>query len=189
MDSSPEHHRRGGDPREIATYPVRDERCAPVSEFDPRQLRDAFGEFMTGVTVVTTRDGNGEPSGLTANSFSSLSLDPPLALFSIGKSSNTFEDFGAGNGFVIHVLAADQREIATRFAMTGIDRFEGIEWSPGFDGLPVISDTLASFECSHEHTYEGGDHLILVGRIERFTVGDRARQALGYFRSRYISET
>lgn len=158
-----------------------------MSDFDPRQMRDGFGEFMTGVTVVTTRDANGEPTGLTANSFSSLSLDPPLALFSIGKSSNTFEDFDAGNGFVIHVLAADQRDLAAQFSTKGIDRFEGVEWSSGFDDLPVIAGTLASFECSREHTYDGGDHLILVGRIEHFTVGDRDRPALGYFRSAYIS--
>jgi len=159
-----------------------------VSDFDSRELRDAFGEFMTGVTVVTTRGTAGEPSGLTANSFSSLSLDPPLALFSIGRSSNTFEDFEAGNGFVIHILADDQRDLATRFATKGIDRFEGVDWSPGFDGLPVIAGPLASFECSREYVYEGGDHLILVGRIERFTVGDRTRPALGYFRSTFISQ-
>jgi flavin reductase (DIM6/NTAB) family NADH-FMN oxidoreductase RutF len=159
-----------------------------VSDFDPRELRDGFGEFMTGVTVVTTRGAAGEPSGLTANSFSSLSLDPPLALFSIGRSSNTFEDFEAGNGFVIHILADDQRDLAARFATKGIDRFEGVDWSPGFDGLPVIAGPLASFECSREHVYEGGDHLILVGRIERFTVGDRTRPALGYFRSTFISQ-
>lgn len=144
---------------------------------------------MTGVTVVTTVNADGEPAGFTANSFSSLSLDPPLALFSLGKDSNTFEDFEAGNGFVIHVLGEDQRDLATQFASKGIDRFENIDWAPGFDGLPLIAGTLASFECSREHTYDGGDHLILVGRIERFTVGDRSRPALGYFRSRYISQT
>lgn len=158
-----------------------------VSEFDGRQLRDGFGEFMTGVTVVTTRDADGDPTGLTANSFSSLSLDPPLALFSIGRTSNTFEAFEAGNGFVIHVLAADQRDIATQFSTKGIDRFDGIDWSMGHDDLPVIAGTLASFECSREDDYDGGDHLILVGRIRRFAVGDRRRRALGYFRSKYIS--
>ena len=159
-----------------------------MSGFDPKYLRDAFGEFMTGVTVVTTLDADGQPSGLTVNSFSSLSLDPPLALFSLGKASNTFDDFGAQNGFVIHVLAADQRDLAAQFATKDTDRFAGVEWSEGLDGLPVIADTLASFECSREHTYEGGDHLILVGRIEKLTLGDRTRPALGYFRSLYISQ-
>ena len=158
-----------------------------MTEFDPRQLRIGFGEFLTGVTVVTTRDAEGEPTGLTANSFSSLSLDPPLVLFSIGKSSNTFEAFEAGNGFVIHMLAADQRSLADQFATKDVDRFDGVDWSAGYDDLPVISDVLATFECSREHVYEGGDHLILVGRIERFTVGDRTRPALGYFRSSYVS--
>lgn len=155
-------------------------------EFDSRELRDAFGEFMTGVTVVTTRDPDGEPAGLTVNSFSSLSLDPPLVLFSVGKSSNTFEAFGTDNGFVIHVLAQDQRDIADQFATKDTDRFDGIDWSPGFDDLPVLDGCLATFECSREHVYEGGDHLILVGRIERLWVGERERPALGYFRSRYV---
>ena len=159
-----------------------------VSGFDPKYLREAFGEFMTGVTVVTTLDADGGPSGLTVNSFSSLSLDPPLALFSLGKASNTFDAFQAHNGFVIHVLGADQRDLAARFATREADRFDGVEWAEGVAGLPVIADTLATFECSREHTYEGGDHLILVGRIERLTIGDRTRPALGYFRSLYISQ-
>ena len=158
-----------------------------MTEFDPRELRIGFGEFLTGVTVVTTRDAEGEPTGLTVNSFSSLSLDPPLVLFSLGKSSNTFDAFEAGNGFVIHMLAADQRSLADQFATKDVDRFDGVEWRVGYDDLPVISDVLATFECSREHVYEGGDHLILVGRIERFTVADRTRPALGYFRSSYVS--
>ncbi len=159
-----------------------------MSKFDSRELRDGFGEFLTGVTVVTTRDADGEPAGLTVNSFSSLSLDPPLALFSIGKSADTFAAFEAGNGFVIHVLAGDQADMSLQFSTKEIDRFDGVEWNPGLDELPLIAGTLATFECSREHTYDGGDHLILVGRIERFTVGDRTRPALGYFRSRYISQ-
>lgn len=159
-----------------------------MSEFDSRELRDGFGEFLTGVTVVTTRGADGEPAGLTVNSFSSLSLDPPLVLFALGKSSDTLAAFEPGNGFVIHILAADQVDLSLRFSIREIGRFEGLEWSPGFDELPVIAGTLATFECSREHTYDGGDHLILVGRIERLTIGDRTRPALGYFRSRYISQ-
>lgn len=160
-----------------------------VGDFDSRRLREGFGEFMTGVTVVTTRDTDGQPAGLTANSFSSLSLDPPLLLFSLGKDSNTFGAFDTPNGFVVHVLGDDQRDLATTFATRDIDRFEGVDWAPGFDDLPRISGCLAVFECSREHVYEGGDHLILVGRIERMTVDDRTRPALGYFRSRYISHS
>ena len=159
-----------------------------MSDFDSRQLRDGFGEFMTGVTVVTTRDAAGQPAGLTANSFSSLSLDPPLVLFSLGKDSNTFEAFDTDNGFIIHVLGEDQKALAAAFATRDIDRFIDVDWSPGYAHLPRIADCLATFECSREHVYEGGDHLILVGRIERLTIGDRSRPALGYFRSRYISQ-
>ncbi|MFP5331602.1 MAG: flavin reductase family protein [Acidimicrobiia bacterium] len=159
-----------------------------MGEFDARQLREGFGEFMTGVTVVTTRDADDQPAGLTANSFSSLSLDPPLLLFSIGKDSNTFEAFQTDHGFVVHVLAEDQQQLASTFATRDIDRFDGVDWSPGLEGLPRIEGCLAVFECSREQVYEGGDHLILVGRIERMAVGDRTRPALGYFRSRYVSQ-
>lgn len=161
-----------------------------MSDFDPRDLRAAFGQFLTGVTVVTTLDAAGEPSGFTANSFSSLSLDPPLLLFSVGKDSNTFDDFATDNGFVVHVLAADQQDLAIRFAAKGrgADRFDGVRWSPGLSELPVLAEALATFECSREGTHEGGDHLILVGRIERLTMGDDTRPALGYFRSTYISQ-
>lgn len=159
-----------------------------MGEFDARRLREGFGEFMTGVTIVTTRDADDQPAGLTANSFSSLSLDPPLLLFSIGKDSNTFEAFQTDHGFVVHVLAEDQQELASTFATRDIDRFDGVDWSPGLEGLPRIEGCLAVFECSREHVYEGGDHLILVGRIERMAVGDRTRPALGYFRSRYVSQ-
>lgn len=159
-----------------------------MGEFDARRLREGFGEFMTGVTIVTTRDADDQPAGLTANSFSSLSLDPPLLLFSIGKDSNTFEAFQTDHGFVVHVLAEDQQELASTFATRDIDRFDGVDWLPGLEGLPRIEGCLAVFECSREHVYEGGDHLILVGRIERMAVGDRTRPALGYFRSRYVSQ-
>lgn len=196
MGSSPRHHRR----QHSLPVIVVGRRSVPspslrqgdgrdeVSDFDSRQLRDGFGEFMTGVTVVTTRDAAGEPAGLTVNSFSSLSLDPPLVLFSLGRDSNTFDAFNTDNGFVIHVLGEDQQELATFFATRDVDRFTDVDWSPGYADLPRISGCLATFECSREHTYEGGDHLILVGRVERLTVGERSRPALGYFRSRYISQ-
>ncbi|HSJ28480.1 MAG TPA: flavin reductase family protein [Acidimicrobiia bacterium] len=159
-----------------------------MSGFDSRTLRDGFGEFMTGVTVVTTREADGEPTGLTVNSFSSLSLDPPLVLFAVDRDSNTFDAFELAVGFVVHVLAEDQEHLAVRFATRDVERFEGLDWSPGLDDLPVISGSLASFECRSEHVYDGGDHRIHVGRVERLTVGSRTRRALGYFRSRYIGQ-
>ena len=158
-----------------------------MPELDPRELRDAFGEFMTGVTIITTVDADGEPHGLTANSFSSVSLDPPMAMFSLGRASSTFEAFEAGNGFVFHILADDQRDLSMQFASKGIDKFDGVATRPGYNGIPVVEGALATFECSQAHVYEGGDHLILVGLIEAFSMGDRDRPALGYFRGSYVT--
>jgi len=158
-----------------------------VTDLDARTLRNGFGEFMTGVTIITTKDAEGIPRGLTANSFSSLSLDPPLLMFALGRDSTTFDAFDAGNGFVVHMLADEQRDLAVRFSAKGIDRFDGVAWSEGHESLPVIDGSLATFECSPDHVYDGGDHLILVGRIERCTVGDRTRPALGYFRGSYVT--
>lgn len=160
-----------------------------MSEIDQRALRSGFGEFMTGITIITTLDADRQPKGLTANSFSSLSLDPPLLMFALGKESSTFDAFMAGNGFVVHVLGGDQLDLSARFAAKGIAKFDGIDWAPGFDDLPVIRGALATFECRQEVVHEGGDHLIMVGSVERFTVGERDRDALGYFRGRYISQS
>lgn len=156
-------------------------------EIDPRAFRSAAGEFMTGVTIVTTRDADGEPAGLTANSFSSVSLDPPMVLFSVGRDSTSLDAFMAENGFAIHVLAADQQDLSMRFASKGIDRFEGVDWSPGHNDLPVISGALSVFECDTTHVYDGGDHLIFVGTVKRLTHTESDAPALGYFRGRYAA--
>jgi flavin reductase (DIM6/NTAB) family NADH-FMN oxidoreductase RutF len=156
-------------------------------EIEPREFRNAAGQFMTGVTIVTTLDADGAPSGLTANSFASVSLDPPLVQFSLGRNSTNIDAFEAGSGFVVHVLAAEQQDLSMRFASKGIDRFEGTDWAPGHGGLPVLSGSLAAFECSPWATYDGGDHLIYIGRVERLTIGNETSPALGYFRGRYYT--
>ena len=158
-----------------------------MSEIDPIEFRNAAGQFMTGVTVVTTIDAERERAGLTANSFTSVSLDPPMVLVSIGKDTSTVEAFKAGNGFVVHVLADAQKNVSMQFASKGIDRFEGLEVSEGFNGLPVVAGALATFECGTAHVYEGGDHLIFVGEVQNLTTGDTDAPALGYFRGRYFS--
>ncbi len=154
---------------------------------DPRRFRDAAGQFLTGVTVITTTDASGERHGVTVNSFSSVSLDPPLVSFSLGRNSEALPGFRDGRGYVVHVLAADQQDLAVRFSAKGIDRFGGVEVAEGVGGLPVLIDALARFECSLEHTYEGGDHFIFVGRVERLSVNGTERPALGYFRGRYVT--
>lgn len=160
---------------------------AQMSQVDAREFRSAAGQYMTGVTVITTVDADGNPAGLTANSFGTVSLHPPMVLWCIGKDSTNLEAFEAGHGFAIHVLASERQDQAQRFATKGIDRFDGVAWTPGFDGAPVLEDALAVFECSRTHTYDGGDHLIYVGTVEKVTMSGNDRPALGYFRSRYIS--
>lgn len=152
---------------------------------DPLDFRQAAGLFPTGVTVVTTLDAEGAPAGLTANSFTTVSLDPPLVLVCVEGS--TVPAFDAGNGFVVHLLGADQEWLSRHFSTPDIDRFAGVEWSPGSTGLPVLPGALAVFECSQRGSFEGGDHRVYVGEVERITTGDRRRPALGYFRGEYFS--
>jgi flavin reductase (DIM6/NTAB) family NADH-FMN oxidoreductase RutF len=158
-----------------------------VSDIDHRTFRFAAGQFATGVTIVTTLDEDDLPAGLTANSFTSVSLEPPLLSFCLGRDSDTALAFAAGNGFAVHVLAAEQQDLAIRFSSKGIDRFEGVGWSPGVTGVPVIDGALATFECEVAAAYDGGDHVIYVGRVlEVFTL-DTDRPSLGYLRGRYIA--
>ncbi|MDH4117108.1 MAG: flavin reductase family protein [Acidimicrobiia bacterium] len=160
-----------------------------TNEFDARDFRTAAGQFMTGVTVVTTLDADGAPAGLTANSFTTVSLHPPMVLFCLGVDSANLDAFEAGNGFVVHVLAAEQQDLSQQFASKGIDRFDGVDWSPGRDGRPVLSGALATFDCDLAHTYDGGDHRIYVGRVMALSTGDTEAHALGYFRGRYVASS
>ncbi len=134
---------------------------------DPRILRDALGTFATGVTVVTSLGDNGEPVGLTANSFTSVSLDPPLLLVCPARSASTTSALEASDHFAINVLRADQRHISTLFATKGTDRFSEITFDTCEHGVPIIHDALANFECRKHAVHDGGDHLILIGEITR----------------------
>ncbi|MEO0912149.1 MAG: flavin reductase family protein [Pseudomonadota bacterium] len=132
---------------------------------DQRELRDALGCFATGVTVVTTLCDRGR-LGMTANSFASVSLDPPLVLWSPARKSSRFPAFEAASHFAIHVLASDQRQLSDRFAREGLD-FSGIETVPGIGEAPLIAGCAARFECAHAAGHDGGDHLIVVGEVLR----------------------
>ena len=134
---------------------------------DSRQLRNALGRFPTGVTVITTCGPDGKREGLTANSFSALSLDPPLVLWSIVRKSGSLPNFVASGHFAINVLASDQSHLSHRFATPSDDKFAGLDAHEGFGGSPLLPGTLASFECKTEQTIEGGDHLLFVGRVHR----------------------
>ena len=135
------------------------------SAFTPDEFRSALGQFATGVTIVTARDAEGRLMGLTANSFNSVSLSPPLVLWSLSGQSSSLPGFRAASHYAINVLAADQRLLAERFARRGIDRFEGTAWRPGLTGAPVIDGAVAVFECSQHGQHEAGDHTAPVGRV------------------------
>jgi flavin reductase (DIM6/NTAB) family NADH-FMN oxidoreductase RutF len=132
---------------------------------DSRQLRDALGRFATGVTVVTTRTPDGKLEGLTANSFSALSLEPPLVLWSIRRDAPSLDGFAAAGAFVVNVLTVEQVALARRFSTPQADKFAGVAWRAGHCGCPVLAGSLAVFECETERTFDGGDHVIVVGRI------------------------
>ncbi len=150
-----------------------------------RQLRDAFGTFMTGVTVVTTMDDAQQPLGFTANSFSSVSLDPALLLVSIAKSSRNYVRFVGGKGFAINVLSEHQKEVSNTFARPVENRFSTVTWQPGPNGAPILTGAAAWFDCSLHQVVEAGDHAILIGKVEAFEASSRA--GLGYYRGSYFT--
>jgi flavin reductase (DIM6/NTAB) family NADH-FMN oxidoreductase RutF len=151
---------------------------------DPRTLRDALGCFATGVTVVTTLDEAGQPVGLTANSFSSVSLDPPLILFCLARSSSNLARFQRAEHFAINVLHIGQQPMSGAFARSSAERFDGVAWETWDTGAPILSGSLASFECATHQVVEAGDHLVFIGRVTRARFEPR-RDPLLYFRGRY----
>ncbi|WP_292071009.1 flavin reductase family protein [Brevundimonas sp. UBA7534] len=151
---------------------------------DARTLRDALGCFATGVTVVTTRDGAGLPVGLTANSFSAVSLDPPLILFCLARSSSNLDRFRAAEHFAINVLHIGQQPTSGVFARSTEDRFQDVAWEAWDTGAPILSGALASFECATHQVVEAGDHLVFIGRVLRARFEPR-RDPLLFFRGKY----
>lgn len=154
---------------------------------DPKAFRQALSHFATGVTVVTTRDAAGQPIGVTASSFNSVSLEPPLVLWSIGRNAYSYPVFAETQHFAVHVLAEHQQEWSNRFGRAGEDKFGGLNWCDGIAALPLLEGCPVRFECSVEHRYEGGDHMILVGRVLRVTEADCAAAPLLFHRGRYAA--
>ncbi|AZL60463.1 flavin reductase [Tabrizicola piscis] len=151
---------------------------------DPRALRDAFGCFMTGVTIVTTVK-DGQPLGFTANSFSSVSMDPPLLLVSIANRSANLTAFATGTGFAVNILSEAQKDLSARFAKPIEDRFADVYWRKGPVGSPVLAGVSAWFDCTLEQAVPAGDHTILIGRIGGFEA--LAAPGLGYYRGAYVT--
>ncbi len=156
-----------------------------MTSIDPRALRDAFGSFMTGVTVVTTLDHKGDPVGFTANSFSSVSLDPPLLLICPGKFLSSHDVFAKCSHFAVNILSEGQREVSNTFASYKGDRFAKVDNFRGVGDLPLIQGALAQFCCETHTAVPAGDHTVLIGRVEEFS---HARgNGLGYVGGSYFS--
>jgi flavin reductase (DIM6/NTAB) family NADH-FMN oxidoreductase RutF len=139
---------------------------AAVRDFDAAQFRHALSQFATGVTVITTRLADGSFRGLTASSFNSVSLDPPLVLWSLGEAANSMPVFSGNSHYVINVLAAGQAELAERFSRRRDDPFANIEYELSRTGQPILKGVSAWFECHNRSRYPEGDHVIFVGEVE-----------------------
>ncbi len=140
---------------------------APPRSFDSRELRQVLGSFVTGVTVITTVDAQGRPHGMTVNSFSSVSLDPPLVLWSQALTAPSHPVFNASGRFAVNILADDQVDLSNRFARGGADKFAGTAVEAGLGGVPLIAGCAAHLECRKVHCYPGGDHVVYIGEVER----------------------
>jgi flavin reductase (DIM6/NTAB) family NADH-FMN oxidoreductase RutF len=158
---------------------------ASASEIDPLALRRAFGTFLTGVTVVTTRDAEGRPRGMTANSFTSVSLDPPLLLVCVGKSAASFAAFQGSDHFAVNLLSASQTDVSGLFASKSADKFAAVDHGPCHTGAPVLSDCLSWFDCTVHDRVDAGDHTILIGRVQAFGTHASAAAPLGFCRGKY----
>jgi flavin reductase (DIM6/NTAB) family NADH-FMN oxidoreductase RutF len=139
------------------------------SKFDIRDFRGALGQFPTGVTVITALDENGKPIGCTASSFNSVSIDPALVLWSVDKSAFSAAIFEKAEYFAVNILSENQVDISNRFAGRGEDKFKDVSYSSGLGGAPLFEGCGAQFECKTWNVYEGGDHLIIIGEVEKYT--------------------
>jgi len=166
---------------------VRTPRAAPPS-FGADDFRAALAMFATGVTIVTARTADGTPIGLTANSFNSVSIEPPLVLWSLSRQAGSMPAFARGSHYAINILAAEQRELAGRFASkTLVDRFAGLAWREGVGGAPLLDGAAAVLECFNRSRYEEGDHVIFVGEVEHCTTR-RGASPLIFHGGRYFTE-
>lgn len=139
-----------------------------TAAFDGAAFRKALGSFATGVTIITTRDAAGASVGLTVNSFNSVSLNPPLVLWSLAENSNSLRTFRAASHWAVHVLSSDQEALSGRFARRGEDKFAGVEVEPGLGDVPLLRGCSARFQCRTAFQYDGGDHVIFVGEVLAF---------------------
>jgi len=138
------------------------------SAIDPRDFRNALGSYATGVTIITAMGTDGKPYGLTCNSFASVSLNPPLVLWSLGMYSQGLPIFQNASHFAVNVLGTSQQALAARFAKASADKFTGVVWTPGLGKAPLLADSVAYFQCRAANRYYGGDHVIFLGAVEAY---------------------
>src|SRR5437016_6604931 len=150
---------------------------------DSQELRRILGHFPTGVTVITTKDTTGSPFGLTANAFTSLSLNPPLILICVDKGAQCYSCFVESNVFTVNFLHEDQEEISRRFATKGADKFAGLKWQPGSNGAAIIDGVMGYVECKITESHDGGDHTIVVGEIVNASA--KGERPLLFFKGKY----
>lgn len=156
------------------------------SRIDPRDFRHALGTYATGVTIITAASSDGKPYGLTCNSFASVSLNPPLVLWSLVVYSTSLTVFQNAGHFSVNVLGASQQALANKFAKSSDDKFVGVDWSPGLGNAPVLAESVANFQCRSVNRYYGGDHVIFLGAVEAYSYNRKepllfARGAYGRF--------
>jgi flavin reductase (DIM6/NTAB) family NADH-FMN oxidoreductase RutF len=159
MSDSPKHPTHPDPATELAS---------DSSAIDPRDFRNALGTFATGVTIITAITADGRPYGLTCNSFASVSLNPPLVLWSLGMFSQRLPVFQNASHFAVNVLGASQQALAKQFANSSEDKFTGVEWTAGRGGAPLLKGSVANFQCRAVDRYYGGDHVIFLGAVEAY---------------------
>jgi flavin reductase (DIM6/NTAB) family NADH-FMN oxidoreductase RutF len=139
------------------------------SPIDPRDFRVALGSYATGVTIITAAGADNKPYGLTCNSFTSVSLNPPLVLWSLVLYSSSLSIFQNATHFAVNVLGASQWELANKFAKSSDDKFTGVDWRPGLGNAPLLTESIANFQCRSVNRYYGGDHVIFLGAVEAYS--------------------
>ena len=147
-------------------------------------LRKAFGRFGTGVTVITTRTADGLRAGVTANSFNTVSLDPPIVLWSLSLRSPSLETFRSAGHFVVNVLTLEQLELSQRFSRPAVDKFVGVDFSDGIGGIPVLAGCAATIECAVLNAHVVGDHVLFLGQVHRYAY--EHAEPLLFFNGRYV---
>lgn len=156
-----------------------------MKNLDSKEFRNALGQFATGVTVITSVNSQDDPVGVTASSFNSVSLEPPLVLWSLAKNADSLAAYQTSGYFCVHILSSEQEALSQRFAARGTDKFAGLEWDKGIGSVPLLSDYAAQFQCKTTYQYEGGDHVIFVGEVLEYQVRDD--QPLVFHRGGYAT--